>query len=105
MPTETFLMGVVKIHQNCGGQVRWVECLNRPGVEFTGECVACEATNLPVEDCFHLYEDDLPGDLTKKDIVETPESDLAELHWSETWRSYEDAVEGGLLEQVEEIVA
>jgi hypothetical protein len=105
MPSETFLSGVVKIHINCGGQVRFVEDLDQPGVEFTGECLYCETTSIPVENCIYIYEDDLPGDLTKHDIVETPATDLAELHWSETWRSYGDAVEGGLLEQIEMVVA
>lgn len=105
MPTNTFLEGVVKIHINCGGQVRFVEDLKQPGVEFTGECLHCDATHLPEERCIYLYEDELPAELTKRDIVETPATDLRDLQWSETWECYEDAVEGGLLEQVAEVVA
>jgi len=89
MPNETFLCGVVKIHRKCGGIVRFVEDLEQSGIEFSGECLHCETTKIPEENCIYLYEEDLPDELSKKDLVETAASTLRELNWSETWRSYE----------------
>jgi len=40
--------GCVKIHENCGGVCRWVEAIDRRGVDYTGECTACGKTNIPV---------------------------------------------------------
>jgi hypothetical protein len=40
---------VLKIHDGCGGLVRWVEAIDTPGVGFTGECVSCYDTDLPKE--------------------------------------------------------
>lgn len=39
----------VKIHEACGGIVRWVEALNQPGVHYTGECMHCASENIPEE--------------------------------------------------------
>jgi|GEM_PF-1792880 Fe-S cluster biogenesis protein NfuA len=104
MPSETYLTGVVKIHQNCGGQVRLVEDLTQRSVEFSGQCLHCASSKIPKENCIFLYEDDLPGEFTKRDIVETPTQDLQELEWDDRWSCYEDAVDGGLLDQVQEVL-
>lgn len=39
----------VKIHEGCGGIVRWVEAINTPGVGWHGECLHCGAECLPIE--------------------------------------------------------
>lgn len=41
--------GCVKIHENCGGVIRWVEALDMPGVGYTGDCIHCPAEHIVVE--------------------------------------------------------
>jgi len=33
--------GCIKIHEGCGGMVRWVEAIDKPGVGYFGECMNC----------------------------------------------------------------
>lgn len=40
----------IKIHEGCGGRVRWVEAIDTPGVGYTGECDACGRGRIVVED-------------------------------------------------------
>lgn len=42
--------GCIKIHEGCGGHVRWVEAVQRPGVGYHGHCLECDASRLPVEE-------------------------------------------------------
>lgn len=44
--------GCIKIHEQCasGGIVRWIEAVYTPGVGYYGECTACGATELKVEE-------------------------------------------------------
>lgn len=62
----------VKIHENCGGIVRWVEAIMTPGVGYQGECVECGEGELVVEEI-------LP--------VELPD-DVRSAHQHEFWGAY-----------------
>lgn len=39
-----------KIHECCGGLVRWVEAYDNPHVGYTGQCVECGEEGVVVED-------------------------------------------------------
>jgi|GEM_PF-5544296 len=42
--------GCIKLHENCGGLVRWVEAVHTPGVGYFGECIGCGESDLVVEE-------------------------------------------------------
>lgn len=52
--------GCIKIHEGCGGHVRWVEAVQRPGIGYHGECLECCTTELPVE---RIVPVELPDDI------------------------------------------
>lgn len=52
--------GCLKIHEGCGGHVRWVEAVRRPGVGYHGDCLGCNETELPVEQIIPI---ELPDDV------------------------------------------
>jgi hypothetical protein len=72
---------VAKIHEACGGLVRWVEAVDRPGVGWTGECLDCGRENIPRERMIPL---DLDSDEQAVLLVnETDREILARLEWNE----------------------
>ena len=104
MPRETLANGVIKIHAGCGGTVRFVENFDNPAVGWDYECQSCETTTVH-ENVFHFYVDDLPEGISQTDVLEASEKALRELTWDERWDCYEDAVEGGLLDQLTDAIA
>lgn len=70
-----------KIHEGCGGIVRWVEAIDRPGVGWTGECRHCDTEGITVEQMLPIRGLDI------ETAFETPRERLAELRWDEddTW--------------------
>lgn len=40
----------LKIHEGCGGVVRWQEALREPGVGYTGYCLECHEEGIVVEE-------------------------------------------------------
>lgn len=76
----------IKIHENCGGIVRWVEAIDQPGVQWTGDCQQCLADGgVVLEEIIALFDDsDLDTATTLRDRVEAiPAEDLAELEWDD----------------------
>lgn len=71
-----------KIHENCGGIVRWVEAIDQPGVGWTGECLACGEEHIVVEEMLPIRG------LDTETAFEASREDLRELEWDEndTWR-------------------
>lgn len=51
----------LKIHQHCGGMVRWVEAYDDPHVGFTGQCLECGEEGIVVEDILPF---ELPDGMT-----------------------------------------
>lgn len=41
--------GCTKIHENCGGLVKWVEAIDTPGVGYFGQCERCQEEQIVVE--------------------------------------------------------
>lgn len=74
--------GTVKIHENCGGLVRWVEAVQTPGVGYHGDCLECDAEELVIEDILPLLT---PGpNVHDVDVVnETDRETLADLKWAD----------------------
>jgi len=71
----------VKIHENCGGLVRWVEALDRPAVNFTGKCQHCGEENIVRE---RIIPIEVRGDDEYRDqIREMPASERVELEWND----------------------
>lgn len=71
-----------KIHEDCGGIVRWVEAVHKPGVGWTGECLYCEEQGIVVEDMLPIRGLDV------EDAAEVDLQTRRELEWdeSDTWR-------------------
>lgn len=81
---------VLKLHEGCGGLVRWVEAYDDPHVGYTGECLECSSDRLPVEHIIPVEIDDgrTATDLYNDADVET----LRELEWDDTtaWDANQD---------------
>lgn len=70
-----------KIHEGCGGYVRWVEAFDQPGVGYTGECLWCGHSRIVVEDIIPIKaRPDQTGYQLVKDV--DPDT-LAELEWDD----------------------
>lgn len=73
--------GTAKIHEGCGGLVRWVEAVKQPGVRWTGHCLKCEAEPLTIEDIVPVRPE---RDLEPIEVVnQTSTQTLAELQWDD----------------------
>lgn len=71
----------LKIHEHCGGMVRWVEAYDRPGVGFTGECLECGREGIVVESIIPIRCD---SDETAVDLYnEVPIETLRDLEWDD----------------------
>jgi hypothetical protein len=67
----------VKIHEGCGGIVRWVEAIDRPAVGYYGHCTRCDDEGIPVE---HM----LPLDfLTHTEALDMDAAAFRELSWDD----------------------
>ena len=79
MPEHT---DYAKIHEGCGGVVRWVEAVDVPGVGWQGDCLRCERSRLPLESIMPIRGLDVD------DALDAPRDALAELQWDDgdTWR-------------------
>lgn len=80
--TNRWPPGTVKIHENCGGLVRWVEAIKTPGVGYHGECLRCHDDRIVVEDILPLLveQDDVyPTDIRDQNDHDT----LAALQWDD----------------------
>lgn len=64
----------VKIHEDCGGLVRWVEAVNTPGVGYVGECLECRRDRLSIEDI-------IPLKMRREDVPLEDRDTLAGLEW------------------------
>lgn len=70
-----------KIHEGCGGLVRWVEPVDTPGVGFTGECCACHDTRIPTEAIIPVRAD--PGQTGQQLVADVDQETLAGLRWDD----------------------
>lgn len=78
-----------KIHEGCGGVVRWVEAVHRQSVGYTGECLECGEKNIVIEDIIPIEAPDF--DLKKG--IWTSDLDVREgLEWDEAvdWESNQE---------------
>ena len=70
-----------KIHEGCGGLVRWVEAYDRPSVGYTGECVECGRENIPVENIIPIRADS--GQTGMQLVSDVQQKTLAGLEWDD----------------------
>lgn len=79
MPEHT---DYAKIHEGCGGVIRWVEAIDQPGVGWTGECRHCGDERITIEEMLPI-----PG-LDVETAFKADREWLAELRWNDedTWR-------------------
>lgn len=71
-----------KIHEGCGGYVRWVEAYDQPGVGYSGECLACGVERLPMEAIIPIRAD---PEQTGYQLVQDVDKDvLADLEWDDS---------------------
>lgn len=72
----------VKVHEGCGGLVRWVEAMNQPGVHYTGQCQHCGREGIPMEKMIPLeYGGD---DEYENAIHDMGRREREKLSWDET---------------------
>jgi hypothetical protein len=80
--TNRWPPGTVKIHEGCGGLVRWVEAVRTPGVGYYGECLECHSERVVVEDIVPVLPDD--PNINPTDVVNESDQDtLAQLDWDD----------------------
>lgn len=73
--------GTMKIHEGCGGLVRWVEAVRTPGVGWTGECLTCHDEQIVVEDIVPIQTE---ADEQIPELVNAMDrDDLAALAWDD----------------------
>lgn len=71
----------VKLHENCGGLVRWVEALNKPGVQYTGQCLFCDRDGIPME---RILPIEFGDDHELRDaVLAMDREDRADLRWND----------------------
>lgn len=70
-----------KIHENCGGFVRWVEAHAQPGVGFVGDCLACSQTRAVVERIIPIEA--LPDQTGAQLVADVDREVLADLRWDD----------------------
>lgn len=76
--------GWVKIHENCGGFVRWREATEIPGVGYTGECLACSSDRVPRERIIPIRDTRDDGDRSLRDRLEAlSRAERAALRWDD----------------------
>lgn len=88
------------IHESCGGKVRWVQDIERPGTLWTGQCLKCHTEGIPVEGIIPLEKYD-PETRLKQDDVSQKE--LGQLEWDRD-QDFEEN-QGRLEKKVEKYVA
>ena len=76
----------IKIHEGCGGRIRWVEAIDTPGVGYTGECTECLKENVVTEDIIPIEvrgdAGEFAGEFDIRDtVLEMKKDELAELTW------------------------
>lgn len=70
-----------KLHENCGGRVRWVEALDTPGVHYTGHCLHCDRDGIPME---RIIAIEFGKDLELRNAIrEMPLDERADLSWDD----------------------
>lgn len=75
----------IKIHENCGGIVRWVEAIDTPGVQWTGDCRRCRRDGgIVLEEIIAIFDDQGLEATTLRDRVQAiPAEQLADLSWDD----------------------
>lgn len=77
-----------KIHETCGGLVRWVEAYDNPHVGYTGECLECGQERVVTEDIIPIRVDS--GETVIDVVNEADIETLRELEWDETLEWYDN---------------
>lgn len=68
-----------KIHEGCGGLVRWVEAFDDPHVGYTGECLECGDERVVIEDIIPIR---CPDGKIATDVVNAADiGTLRDLSW------------------------
>ena len=103
---RTLGAGWAKIHDGCGGLVRFVEAWNRPAVGWTGECLHCGSENIPEEHVVFVTDPAVPeeiGDVTE--LVDEDVSDLSALEYPMDVQERDGfaAAQDALREQIQEV--
>lgn len=70
-----------KIHEDCGGLVRWVEAYDDPFTGYNGECLECGEDRIVVEDIIPIRCD--PDEIGMEMINDVEIETLRELEWDE----------------------
>lgn len=70
-----------KIHEGCGGLVRWVEAIDQRGVGYTGECRGCHDQRISIEDIIPIRSD--PQQTGQQLVDDVDRETLAELVWDD----------------------
>lgn len=81
----------VKIHQGCGGICRFVEAIDQPNTQWTGECLRCHTDNLPLEAMIPVEETnvDRMEDINfQEEIRDTPIEKREQLEWNDDQNWY-----------------
>lgn len=72
----------LKIHEGCGGLVRWVEAYDDPHTGFTGECLECGEQRIVVERIIPIEVP--PGEIGIELFNRSDIGDLRALTWDQS---------------------
>lgn len=78
----------VKLHEGCGGRVRWVKAVDTMGVGYTGECIHCGAEDIPQEGIVPIrVRGEVPGfggefDI-RDDVLDLDRKTRRDLRWED----------------------
>jgi hypothetical protein len=80
--------GWLKVHEGCGGIVRFVEAIDDPHVGWTGDCLHCSAASVVEEHIVFITTPAVPGDRDLGDVRDLPRDARADLE--DRWPQFED---------------
>jgi len=92
--------GCLKIHEGCGGQVRWVEAYETPGVGYHGECLHCDTEGLVLEDIIPVESGKAKRIVQNNAFSSEQQQALARIEWNEdqSWEKNQDRIKEALLD-------
>lgn len=70
-----------KIHEGCGGLVRWVEAYDDPHTGYTGQCLECGREGIVIEDIIAIPCD--AGEIATDVVNDVDIETLRSLRWDE----------------------
>jgi len=89
----------MKIHEGCGGLVKWVEAIETPGVGYFGKCMYCQTGQIVVEQIIPIEKAKVEAGV----FLDSGEPEkLANLEWHEddTWNENQERLKQEIMDEL-----